>query len=226
MTLTAELAAAARNQMVDGQVRPNKVYDPCLLAAMRRLPRERFLPPGLAARAYTDEPVDLGGGRCLIAPMVIARMVESAAIRADQRVLVIAAGSGYGAALLAACGARVTALEDDPALLALARTALAENAPDVTLVEGPLAAGHPEAAPYDLIFIEGAVEQVPETLVPQTAPMGRLIAIRARPGPSGAVRGGQAVMGEPVAGHWSLQPLFDCAAPLLPALRRTAGFVF
>ncbi len=224
MTLTAEHAATARNFMVDSQVRPNKVYDPRLLAAMRSLPREKFLPPDLAARAYADEDVALGAGRCLIEPMVIARMVEAAAIRAGQRVLVVAAGPGYGAALLAACGAQVTAVEDDPALLALARAALPEFAPGVVLVESPPAQGHPAGAPYDLIFIEGAVEVIPPALIGQLAPMGRLIAIRGSA--AGASRGGQAVMGEPVAGHWSLQPLFDCAVPLLPGLRAAAGFVF
>jgi protein-L-isoaspartate(D-aspartate) O-methyltransferase len=99
---------AARNLMVDGQVRPNKVYDPRIIAAMRRLPRERFVPPALAARAYADEDVNLGNGRALMEPMVIARLVQMAAVRPGERALVVASGTGYGAALLAACGDRAT----------------------------------------------------------------------------------------------------------------------
>ncbi len=226
MDLPASLSENARKLMVDGQIRPNKVYDPRLLAALRRLPRERFLPPHLAPLAYVDEDVDLGHGRCLLEPMVIARLLQAAAIRDGERALVVASGSGYGAALLSACGAQVTALEEDAALLALAREALPALAPEVTLIEGELIAGHPAGAPYDLILIEGAVEEFPPVIVAQLAPHGRLIAIRSMPRPSGIGRICQAVIGERVAGRLSLQPLFDCAAPVLPAMRRIAGFVF
>ena len=141
--------AEARNNMVDSQVRPNKVNDPRIIDAMRRLPRERFLPPALASVAYADDDVKLGRGRVLVQPMVIARLVQLTAVVAGERALVVAAGSGYGAALLAACGARVTALEEDETLLALARPSLAELAPSVSLVSGPLAAGWPAGAPYE-----------------------------------------------------------------------------
>lgn len=222
----ALLAETARNMMVDSQVRPNKVADPRIIAAMRRLPREHFLPPSLAARAYADEDVDLGGGRCLIEPMVIARLIQEATPRAGERALVVAAGAGYGAAILAACDVRVTALEDDPALLALARNVLPAWAPTVVLLEGPPDAGAAQGAPWDLIVIEGAVETIPPALVAQLAPLGRLLAIRSLVGAASAGCSAQAVIGEPVDGRLSLQSLFDCAVPPLPALRRAAGFVF
>jgi len=122
---TPQLAdyAAARDHMVDGQVRPNKVIDPRVIRAMRSIPRERFVPPHLANLAYVDEDVALGRGRALMEPMVIARLVQLARVREGDRVLVVGAGSGYGTALLAACGGRVTALEEDEALLAIARRA-------------------------------------------------------------------------------------------------------
>ena len=145
----AQAFAEARNRMVDSQVRPNKVTDPRIIAAMRRLPRERFLPSRLASLAYADEDVPLGEGRVLIEPAVIARLVQLAAIATGERALVVAAGTGYGAALLAACGARVTALEDSASLQAIARSVLAELAPSVSLVAGPLAAGWPVGAPYE-----------------------------------------------------------------------------
>ena len=212
----------ARNLMVDGQLRPNKVYDPRILDAMRRLPREQFVPAPQRALAYADVPVPLGGGRVLLAPMVLARLAQTAAVQVGERVLVIGCGTGYGAAVLAACGASVTALDDDAGLLDLARRALGGQSA-IKLVHGPLADGWPAAAPYDVVFIEGAVPEVPATLAAQVrAATGRLIAIRA--GTAGGM--GQAVLGEPSAGGLVVQPVFDCAAPLLPALRPAPGFVF
>lgn len=213
--------AAARNLMVDGQVRPNKVYDPRIIEAMRRLPRERFLPAALAARAYSDEDVSLGNGRALIEPMVIARLVQMAAVRPGERALVVAAGTGYGAALLAACGAQVTALEDDEALLAIARTALA-GIDGITLVSGPQVEGWAKAAPYDVVLIEGAVEEVPAAIAGQVRPQGgRLVTVR-------CVANGlcQGVLAEPSVGGLSYQAMFDCGTPKLPAFRRAPGFVF
>src|SRR5215472_17796835 len=133
MDSAAEAFADARNRMVDSQIRPNKVTDPRIVAAMRRLPRERFVPSHFAALAYADEDVPLGEGRFLVEPVVIARMVQLTAITAGERALVVAAGTGYGAALLAACGARVTALEESAPLQAIARAVLAELAPSVSL---------------------------------------------------------------------------------------------
>jgi protein-L-isoaspartate(D-aspartate) O-methyltransferase len=136
--------------------------------------------------------------------------------------LVVAAGAGYGAALLSACGADVTALEEDAGLIALARAVLPTVAPAVKVVAGKLADGVPEGAPYDIVLIEGAVEKVPDTIVRQVRPQaGRLLTVRAADG-----RLGQAVLGELTPQGLHLQPLFDCATPLLPALRQAAGFVF
>ena len=130
----------ARDHMVDGQVRPNKVIDPRIIRAMRSLPRERFVPPHLQHMAYVDEDVALGGGRVLVEPMVIARLVQLARVRDGERVLVVGAGPGYGAALMAACGGTVTALEENEALLGVARGLLPLLAPGVMLMAGPLAA--------------------------------------------------------------------------------------
>jgi protein-L-isoaspartate(D-aspartate) O-methyltransferase len=228
--------AAARDMMVDGQVRPNKVIDPRIIRAMRTLPRERFVPPHLAARAYVDEDVPLPGGRCLMEPMVIARLVQMLRVRDGERGLVVAAGAGYGAALLDACGGVVTALEEDAALLALARAVLPAFAPRVTVVEGPIAAGWAAGAPYDFILIEGSVGAIPNVLAAQLAPMGRLAAVVTKPGRSGPVTPGaggmigQGVLAEPVhvgaATTLRAQPFFDCATPMLPPFMPQAGFVF
>jgi protein-L-isoaspartate(D-aspartate) O-methyltransferase len=220
LTLPSE-TATARKMMVDSQLRPNKVTDPRLIAAMRSVPREHFLPDALQARAYADEPVLLGGGRAMPEPMVVARMIQLADLQPGEHVLVVGAGTGYSAAVLAAVGAKVTALEDDPALLAIARPALAALAPSVTVVAGALAQGCPASGPYDCIFIDGAVEELPPAIVAQLRPTGRLVMVRAA-----GDRVGQAVIGRVSTSGLAFQPAFDCAAPKLPAFRKAPAFVF
>lgn len=214
--------AEARSNMVDSQVRPNKVNDPRIITAMRQLPRERFVRPAQASLAYADEDVPLGGGRVLIEPMVMARLLQLTAIDAGERALVVAAGTGYGAAVLAACGARVVALEDVAPLLAIAREMLAEFGPSVTLVSGPLASGWPPGAPYDVILIEGAVRFIPPAIGEQLhRETGRLVTVCADGGGTG-----QAVLAEVTAAGLRTQPMFDCATPPIPSLLPSPGFVF
>jgi protein-L-isoaspartate(D-aspartate) O-methyltransferase len=218
----SDLYSAARECMVNSQIRPNKVNDPRILSAMRRVRREAFLPAGLAHLAYLDEDVPLGNGRVMLEPMVLARLLQSALLIDNERVLVVGAGSGYGAAVLAACGARVTALEEDPALIALAQAVLPTEAPAVTLVTGPLSAGWPAGAPYDVILIEGAVAAIPPALIAQVHRQnGRILTALAQPN-----RTTQAVIGEITAGGMSTCPLFDCATPLIPSLRPVPAFQF
>ena len=214
--------ADARKKMVDGQIRPNRVNDPRILTAMRTLPRERFLPAALAALAYADECVPLGNGRVMAEPRAIGKLVQLTGPDEGERALVVGAGTGYGAAIMAACGVRVTALEDDAALLAIARTALAAYAPDVTLAEGPLAAGWAAGAPYDIILIEGALHEVPPAIAAQLRPgSGRLVAVRA-----GRGLASQATIAEMTPAGLNTRMAFDCALPALPAFKPEPGFVF
>lgn len=221
----------ARSCMVDGQIRPNRVRDPRIIDALRSLPREHFLPPRLAHLAYADDDVPLGGGRVLLAPLLIARLVMlalqgEAGASGAGRALVVASGTGYGAALLAACGVAVTALEEDAELLAIADAALARLPPSaggkVTQVRGPLPAGWPAEAPYDVILIEGAVRSIPPAIGSQVrAPGGRVVTVLAPPG--GAC---QAVLAQPSVGGLRCQAEFDCGTPLIPALLPQPGFIF
>ena len=212
----------ARNRMVDSQVRPNKVTDPRIIAAMREIPRELFVPPERRSMAYVDEDVPLGHGRVLIEPMVIARLVQLLSPAEGDRGLVVGAGSGYGAALLSACGARVTALEDDRDLIEMARQTLNQVASQAALVVGPLEAGWAQGGPYDAILLEGAVEKIPAALSGQLrGDIGRLATVL-KPGPGV----GQAVLAEPTPVGLRAQPIFDCATPLIPSLKQKAGFVF
>ncbi len=217
--------AAARRFMVDGQLRPNKVTDPRLLAAMGDLPRERFLPANLAARAYADEDVRLDGGRALMQPMAIARLLQLLRIRDGDRMLVLGAGTGYAAAVAAACGAPVVAVESDPALFALARRALDGLLPAgaVTLVQADPAQGHAAGAPYDVILIEGEVPSVPDSIAAQLAEGGRLATVLAA-----ADRGvsARAVWGVRHGGSFSVTDAFDCATLPLPAFQPAPAFVF
>ena len=168
MATQHELFTEARNCMVDSQIRPNRVVDQRVLSAMRTIPRELFLPPNVQALAYVDEDVPLGNGRFLMEPMVFARMLQAANLRENEQVLIVGVGTGYSAAVLDACGCRVTALDEDRDLLSMADAALPREAIGVTLVAGPLAAGWPPHAPYDLILIEGAVPEIPSALSAQT----------------------------------------------------------
>jgi protein-L-isoaspartate(D-aspartate) O-methyltransferase len=222
MATQADYFADARNCMVDSQIRPNRVADPRILSAMRRLPRERFLPASVSSLAYADEDVPLGNGRFMLEPMVLARLLQAANLRDGERVLVVGAGTGYGAAVLAACGCRVTALEDDPALLAIAGAVLPAEAPAVSLVAGPLAAGWQAHAPYDLILIEGAVPEIPPALAAQThSETGRVLTAIHR---AGHIT--QAVIAEATAFGPSVSPLFDCGTQPIPSLRKAPVFAF
>ncbi|MBV9251273.1 MAG: protein-L-isoaspartate O-methyltransferase, partial [Acetobacteraceae bacterium] len=138
------------------------------------------------------------------------------------RALVVGAGVGYGAALLAACGPRAIALEEDQDLLARARAALPALAPNVTLAAGPLAAGWPSGAPYDIILIEGAVRAIPPAIGKQLRQGGgRLVTVLRGDGPVSA-----AVLAEATPAGLRAQPMFDCATPELPSLRPAPAFEF
>jgi protein-L-isoaspartate(D-aspartate) O-methyltransferase len=222
MATPAEHFADARNCMVDSQIRPNRVTDPRILSAMRRLPRERFLPSNVWPLAYADEDVPLGNGRFMLEPMVLARLLQAANLRDNERVLVVGSGTGYAAAVLAACGCRVTALEEDAALLAIAHSVLPAEAPGVTVVTGPLAAGWPANGPYDLILIEGAVPEIPTALAAQThQENGRLLAAIHADG-----RATQAVIAEATGFGVGVSTLFDCGTPPIPSFRKAPMFAF
>ena len=215
--------ADARKRMVDGQLRPNRVTDPRVLDAMRELPRECFLPPTLRARAYSDEDVSLPNGRALLEPMVIARLVQLAAVRPGDRALVLCAGTGYGAAVIARCGARVTAVEADATLAGIAREALGAQLPaGVVRIESTSpTAGFAAGAPYDVILIEGEVPEIPEVIAEQLAEGGRLVAVL-----GGGQRNGCAVLARRIGGSLTPSPAFDCATAALPDFAPAPGFVF
>jgi protein-L-isoaspartate(D-aspartate) O-methyltransferase len=192
---------------------------------MQELPRERFLPPEKAELAYLDLDVPLTGAaegraaRFLLKPMVMAKLIQAAEITASERVLDVGCGTGYAAAIMARLASEVVALDEDKTLAESAKSALAGIA-NVTVVTGPLVAGWPSGAPFDVIFVEGATEIVPHSLCAQLGEGGRLLCIQGR-GPAG-----KAMLYRSAAGEISGWPIFDAAAPLLPGFAQPPHFVF
>lgn len=215
--------ALARRNMVDGQLRPNRVNDAALLEALGELPRERFLPEGLRSVAYADDDVPLGNGRFMMEPMVLARLIQVLQPRAEDKALVAAAGLGYGAAILARLSKSVVAVETDAGLAAAAAKTLQElGVSGVEPVAGSAEQGAAASAPYDIILIEGAVPEVPKAIADQLAEGGRLATVIADP--SGAL--GVAHLFVKQGGIVSGRPLFDAGTPLLPGFERPARFIF
>ncbi len=211
--------AAMRQAMVASQLRTSAVTDPRVVAAMADVPRERFVPADLAALAYGDRGVSLGQGRSINTPLATGRLLVEARLRATDRVLLIGAGGGYTAAVLARIVASVVAVESLPALAEHARAALAGTA-GVTVVEGPLEFGHPDGAPYDVLIVDGAIEELPATLASQVAEGGRIVAGVIERGVSRLAAGTRA---GPAA---ALAPFADIDAVRLPGFARPRGFTF
>lgn len=211
----------ARRNMVEGQIRTNKVTHEALLAALASVPRERFVPAERAPVAYVDDDIPLGGGRYLMEPMIFARLVQEADPKRTDNVLIVGSATGYGAAVLAPLVKSVTALESDAALAARGREQFARlSVIGAAQVEGPLAQGWQRGSPYDLIVLEGAVEQVPQALFDQLADGGRLMAVIAGQGV------GRAILHTKKANILSHRAIFDAAVHPLPGFQAARGFVF
>jgi protein-L-isoaspartate(D-aspartate) O-methyltransferase len=222
--------ARRRLTMVETQLRPNEVTDTRLIAAMSALPRERFVPERLRAFAYIDErlevypAIDAAPARFLLAPMVLARLVQLAAVESGDTVLDVGCATGYSTAILARLGREVVGVEPEPELADAARANLrALELANVEIVESDLARGCPEKGPYDVILLNGSVPVPPESLFGQLKEGGRLAAILSQPGP-GAL--GRATLFVKAEGEVSGLPHFDAGAAPLPRFSRESSFSF
>ena len=214
--------ATARLNMVENQIRPNRVTDERLLVAIAEVPRERFVPKRLQGNAYVDQDLALGDGRYLMEPVVFARLLQAAAIGPGDVVLDIGCGTGYSAAVLGKLAGTVVALESDAALAEQAIEALTElDVDNAAVVEGPLDEGYPRQAPYDVIVLGGSVDAVPDAIADQLVEGGRLVAVV-----NVAPTVGNIEVIHRLRGGLSRRQLFDAAVPILPGFAAEHSFVF
>ena len=172
-----------RHLMIETQLRTNKVTDPDLLEAFRQIPRELFVGEERAELAYVDEDIDIDGGRFLLEPMVFGRLVQALELKPADSVLDIGAASGYSTAVLAQLVQSVVGIEKSDTVVKTAIANLAKvDIDNAVVLTGPLADGFPPEAPYSAVIIEGAVEEVPESLLDQLGDDGRLVTVLKSPG--------------------------------------------
>lgn len=218
--------ALQRKNMVESQVRPSDVTDRRIMNALLAVPREDFVPQTVRSLAYMDGSVRLtaaslkgGAERALMEPRLFARLLDLAAIEPQHRVLIVGAGSGYSAAVLQRLAAEVVALESDSELAASAAKALANlKGTPVQVVTGPLNAGWAKAAPYDVIFVEGSISQVPEALLQQLKEGGVLVAVYTE------LKPGKATLWKRYVNSFQQRAAFDAAAPKLPGFEVAVQF--
>ena len=214
----------ARQNMVDGQLRPNRVTDTRILDAMAELPREMFVGKSLQGIAYVDEDIEIAEDRFLMEPVVLGRLVQALELTREDSVLVIGAGTGFDAALIGRLAGPVVAVEKDPGLAEQASMVINHLGIDnVAVVEGDLIEGFAEQAPYDVVFFGGAIDEVPQGIAEQLAPQGRIGAVI-----GGAENGilGRASLMTAVGENVSRRALFDAGTRPLPGFGKAPAFVF
>jgi protein-L-isoaspartate(D-aspartate) O-methyltransferase len=212
--------------MVDGQLRTTDVTNLPLLTAMLSIPREAFVPDSRKALAYIDENILISGesgqgARYLMKPSPFAKLVQLAEIGPNDKVLDVGAGTGYTAAVLSRLGKSVVALESDNSLADHAASTLAGVGCDnVSVVRGELKAGHKADGPYDVIVVEGSVEELPEALLAQLPEGGRLVVVE------GHGNAGVARIYLKSNGVATGRRVFNAAVKPLPGFERAPAFEF
>lgn len=216
--------AKARANMVEGQIRTSDVTDPALLTAFGEVPRERFVPRDKLSLSYSDLDVRLSDdmpARFLLGPAPFAKLLQLASIGPLDVVLDVGTGGGYGAAILARVASSVVALEEDEGLARRAETILNElGVSNAVVVRGALGQGHAEEGPYDVIVLEGAVDDVPTALLRQLKDGGRLVAL------VGRGRTAKATLFVRTGEEFGRRVAFDAAAPPLPGFQQAPRFEF
>lgn len=213
--------AVQRLNMIDAQVRASDVTDPRIHAAMAEIARERFVPAAKRALAYADVSVEVSPGRFLLDPRTFAKMLALCEVRHGDKVLDVGCATGYSSAVLARLARTVFAFEQDADLVRLASELLpAAGAVNAVATQGVLSQGLKAEAPYDVIFVNGAIHAQPEMLLSQLAEGGRLVAVLSEGVRSQAVR---FVREQGRIGSWAA---FDATVPTLVGFSKTVGFVF
>jgi protein-L-isoaspartate(D-aspartate) O-methyltransferase len=205
--------------MVDTQVRPSDVTKFPIIDAMLQVPREQFVPPARRETAYAGDHVPLAPGRVVLDPRTFAKLLDALDIQSGDVVLDVGCGLGYSTAVLARMADFVVGVDDDAARADEAQATLSSIGCDnAAIVAGPLTAGAPKSAPYDVLMIQGAVEQVPDALVAQVRDGGRIGCIWAE----GML--GVAKVGHVAGGRVTWRFGFNASAPLLDGFRTTTAF--
>lgn len=213
--------ADARRQMVDNQIRTTDVTAYNVLDAFGSVPRELFVPTNQRALAYSDADIQISNTRMMMQPSPLAKMLQLADITPDDVVLVIGSNSGYSAALASKMGNTIVAVESDEALVEQAQTTLSELGCDnVAVIASDITKGYASEGPYDVIFIEGAVEAVPQDLLAQLKEGGCLVCV------DGKERRAEAVKILRNGDNFSSMPAFDTNAPALEEFAKPAVFKF
>jgi protein-L-isoaspartate(D-aspartate) O-methyltransferase len=213
--------AEQRFNMVASQVLASGVTDERILAAMNKIERERFVPTAKRPIAYAEAPVEVVARRYLIDPRTFSLMLAAAEIRQDDKVLDVGCVTGYSTAVLAQLASRVIGLEQDADLVRIAgEMAQALNLDNAVIVQGALAEGFKGEAPYDAILVNGGIEVVPQALLAQLAPGGRLVAV------VGAENHSKAMVYLNENGRLGHRVAFDASVPMLVGFRQAVGFVF
>jgi protein-L-isoaspartate(D-aspartate) O-methyltransferase len=213
---------AARQNMVESQIRTNRVIDPTVTAALAEVPREIFVPKPMRGFAYVDEDLEVGGGRFILEPLVLARLLVGAAIRPTDVVLSIGDATGYVTAVVSKLAQTVVSLECDGEWAARAGQSLLELGIDnAAVVQGTLDQGYPAQGPYDVILLSGAVTEVPAAICRQLSDGGRLVGVvAAAPGV------GKGTVIVRVGDTFGRRVLFDAVTPMLPGFQPKPKFVF
>lgn len=211
----------ARANMVENQLRPNRIDDPRILKAMGEIPRELFVPQALRGCAYGDEDLMLGSGRFLIEPLALAKLLQVAESRAEDKALVIGDSTGYAAAVLAQLTASVCLLvPPDQPTQAIEALLGERGGTNVVLQVGESAAGCPARAPFDLIVLAGSVPSIPAGLLEQLRDNGRLVTVIEHG------RSGKVTIARKINGAIGRVTPFDAQISRLPGLRMDVAFQF
>ncbi|WP_417270199.1 protein-L-isoaspartate O-methyltransferase family protein [Celeribacter sp.] len=208
-----------RTTMVDTQVRPSDVTKFPIIQSMLTVPREAFVPADKRSAAYVGEHLDLGHGRVVLDPRVLAKMLDDLDIQSDELVLDIGAGLGYSSAVMSHMAEAVIAVEEDPEMAAAAAKNLMEAGVDNVVVEtAALAEGAPQHGPYDVVILQGGVESLPDAILSQVKSGGRIVCIFIE-GALGIVR-----MGYNIDGEINWRASFNATAPVLPGFEAEKAF--
>jgi protein-L-isoaspartate(D-aspartate) O-methyltransferase len=223
--------SVARKKMIENQILPNKVTDPRVIAALAEIPRESFVPDELKGVAYMDEAVALGNGRFVVAPLVLARLLQAASVGPEDVALVVGGNSGYSTALMARLASTVVSLESDKGLRKKASKALEKLGIDtVAGVKGPLEEGYGAQGPYDVIFFDGALGAVPQAIIDQLADGGRLVAVVVKEAAQASdVAGsgmGQGILMVRAGDNISTTSIFDAGTPMIDGFAQKEAFAF